>query len=166
MKRLYLVRHAKSSWKDYSLKDFERPLNKRGQRDAPVMGQRLATQNICPDLIVGSPAKRALTTAKIIAHEMKYPETKIVTNDAIYEAGPSNLLHMIQQLDDPAEQVMLVGHNPGFTMLAEELCSEEFDNIPTCGIVCIDFDAASWKKIEYGKGTLIFFDYPKKAQAL
>ena len=166
MKRLYLVRHAKSSWKDHNLDDFDRPLNKRGQRDAPVMGQRLAVRNICPDLIVSSPAKRALTTAKIIAREIHYPEKGIVTNESMYEAGSSHLLQVIRELDDLLAQVMLFGHNPSFTILAEELSRKVFDNIPTCGIVCLDFETESWQGIEAGKGALKFFDYPKKGSAL
>ena len=121
---------------------------------------------LCPDLIVSSPAKRALTTAKIVVAEIGYPEKQIVTNEAIYEAGSSSFLRLIQQIDDSVKELMLFGHNPGFTVLAEELCRKVFDNVPTCGIVCVDFDVISWKEIDYGKGTLSFFDYPKDTQAL
>ena len=162
MKRLYLIRHAKSSWKDQGLADIERPLNKRGKQDAPFMGKRLKETKVHPDLIVSSPAKRALKTAKVIAEEIGYPKKRIKTDESIYLAGVSTLLHVIQNIEDSYQQVMLFGHNPGFTDLAESLTNQKFDNIPTCGIVCMDFDINSWKKVSEGKGKVVFFDYPKK----
>lgn len=162
MKRLYLIRHAKSSWKDQDLTDIERPLNTRGKRDAPCMGKRLKDLKVHPDLIVSSPAKRALKTAKVIAREIGYPKKRIETDESIYLAGVSTLLLVIQNIEDSYQQVILFGHNPGFTELAEYLTDQQFDNIPTCGIVCMDFDIESWKEVAEGKGILVSFDYPKK----
>ncbi|MBD3307013.1 histidine phosphatase family protein [candidate division KSB3 bacterium] len=162
MKRLYLIRHAKSSWKDQSLADFDRPLNKRGKRDAPFMGQRLASYQVTPDLLMSSPAKRALTTAKTIAEEIGYPPTAIVTEPSIYGAGAASLLTVIQAIKDAAHEVMLVGHNPGLTTLAESLTNTMVDNIPTCGIFCVDLPVESWTEVTEGIGTVVFFDYPKK----
>ena len=161
MKRLYLIRHAKSSWDDPDLADFERPLNKRGKEEAPAMGKRLKKSKVQPDLILSSPAKRALKTTKIIAKELDFPKKQTVTDEAIYEAGVSALLNVIRNIDDAFQQVLLCGHNPGLTDLAQYLTNVRIDNIPTCGVFCIDFDLQSWKKVTEGKGIFVFFDYPK-----
>lgn len=162
MKRLYLVRHAKSSWKDPELDDFDRPLNKRGKRDAPFMGQRLSEANVRPDLIISSPAKRAAKTAKIIAAQIAYPLKKIQWIESLYAAGTLILLQILREIDDSAEQAMLVGHNPGLTLLAELLTSEAVDNIPTSGVFALDLDLGSWTQAGEGNGIPVFFDYPKK----
>ncbi len=162
MKRLYLIRHAKSSWKNPDLADFDRPLNKRGKENAPFMGRRLRKYNVKPDLLLSSPAKRALKTAKLIAGEIDFPKENIVTEELIYEAGVRTLVQVIQNLEDSFHQVMLFGHNPGFTALAECLTAYEVYNIPTCGIFCVDFEIDSWKKVAKDVGIVKFFDYPKK----
>ena len=162
MKRLYLLRHAKSSWKNQDLDDFDRPLNDRGKRDVPVMGRRLKKANVQTDLIISSPAKRAHKTAKIIAKEIGFPKKRILTDEAIYLADVPTLLDVIQHIDNAFQQVILVGHNPGFTDLATYFTEVQIDNIPTCGIFCIDFDIQSWKEVSARKGKFIFLDYPKK----
>jgi len=162
IKILYIARHAKSDWDDSSLSDFERPLKKRGEKDAPMMGKILYSKDVQPDLIISSPAKRAISTAHILAREIKYPAEKIVTNEDIYEASTSELLDIIEQLDDKLKSVMLIGHNPSFTRLANYLTEQYFDNIPTCGVVAIAFDVLEWKMIEKNSGKVIFFEYPKK----
>jgi len=158
---LYLVRHAKSSWDDARLKDIDRPLNKRGFRDAPNMGKRLYEAGVQVQMILSSPAKRAYTTASLIACEIEYDSRKIIIDDDIYEATTRDLLNIIHELDDTLISVMLVGHNPGFTALANYLTKEYFDNVPTSGIVAISF-SSSWNQIGRNSGKLIFFDYPKK----
>ena len=162
MKRLYLVRHAKSSWKDPKLDDFDRPLNKRGKRDAPFMGQRLREANVRPDLIISSPAKRAAKTAKIIAAQIAYPLKKIQWTESLYAAGTLILLQVLREIDDSVERAMLVGHNPGLTLLAELLTSETIDNIPTSGAFALDLDIESWSQTGEGSGIPVFLDYPKK----
>ena len=164
MKRLYLIRHAKSSWKDPDLTDMERPLNKRGKHDAPFMGERLSRYNVQPDLLISSPAKRALSTAKLIAKEIGYPSKDIAANESAYLAGVPSLLNTIHGIDDSHSRVMLFGHNPGLTELAVYLSNHHVDNIPTCGIFCIDFDVDSWKDVSERTGSFAFFDYPKKHQ--
>jgi phosphohistidine phosphatase len=164
MKQLYLVRHAKSSWKNPELADMERPLNKRGKRDAPFMGKRLSRHNVQPDLIISSPAKRALSTAKSIAQEIGYPRKRIVANESVYMASVQTLLKTIQDIDESHSRAILLGHNPGLTELAVRLSQHQVDNIPTCGIFCIDFNVDSWKEVSEGTGTFAFFDYPKKHQ--
>ncbi len=162
MKRLYLIRHAKSSWKDSSIADFDRTLNKRGKMNAPFMGRQLKEYGVKADLVISSPANRALKTATLIAREIDFPKKKIAIDDSIYEADLSALVATIKGMDDALNNVILVGHNPAFTQLAEYLTNKPIDNIPTCGVFCVDFNIKSWKKVSKGKGVLFFFDYPKK----
>jgi phosphohistidine phosphatase len=159
---LILVRHAKSSWKDAGLADRERPLNKRGKRDAPEMGERLASRKLKVDTIVSSPAKRALKTAREIAKKLDYPKDRIELDDRIYEAAPSELLQVVREWDDARKCVMMFGHNPGFTELANELGTEYIDNVPTCGVVELAFDVKSWKRVGKAKAAKMRFDYPKR----
>jgi phosphohistidine phosphatase len=162
MKRLTLVRHAKSSWKDPELADFDRPLSKRGKQDAPLMGKRLAGRDLRPELIVSSPARRARKTAKLIARELDLADERLVLEAKIYEAEPAVLLEVVRGLDDRWEHVLLVGHNPGLTELGNLLADCGIENIPTCGALCLDFDADDWKSLGPKSGTLVFYDYPKK----
>lgn len=163
MKRLYLIRHAKSSWDNPALPDFRRPLNKRGKQDAPVMGQRLANQRELPELIVSSPAVRALVTAQTIADQIGYPIDQILEDPDIYEGTIATLLHVVHGVSDSHERAALVGHNPGLTFLANTLGSTRIDNIPTCGVVQIDLAIARWQDVAPGVGTTVDFDYPKKS---
>ncbi|THB78099.1 MAG: histidine phosphatase family protein [Desulfobulbaceae bacterium] len=160
MKQLYLVRHAKSSWSEPSLADFDRPLNKRGKRNAPFMGKRLRDKEICPDLLISSGAKRARKTAGIIAREIGYPKDKIVITNALYTADMMDLLEIVREMDKQFDNVMLVGHNYVITEFAEWLTGTLLGNIPTSGIACIQFDHP-WKKVSESSGSLLFFDYPK-----
>ncbi len=162
MKTLYLVRHAKSSWKHPGLDDFERPLNKRGRRDAPFMGKILKKKKVLPSLIMSSPATRAVLTARTIADKIGYPLDKIKYSEEIYLAADQALLRLIQAIDDNHKKVMLVGHNPGFTSMANALCNHSVDNVPTCGVFCIQFKLASWALVEAASGEFQFFEYPKK----
>lgn len=161
-KQLYLIRHAKSSWKNPNLPDFERPLNKRGERDAPLMGERLYKQKIKPDLILSSPAKRAVRTAQIIADKISYPLDNIVKDERIYEAGTTRLFEIIKEIDHQIQLLFLVGHNPGLTLLAKALTHFSYENIPTCGVVGISFETNGWSEITCGTGMIKFFEIPKK----
>lgn len=162
MKTLFLIRHAKSDWGDPGLKDFDRPLNERGNKNAPFMGKLLKKEKIFPDLIISSPAKRAITTARKIADEIDYPKNKIVEEPKIYEANVKTLLQIINSLDDENETVFLFGYNPGFTDLLGYLTEANISNIPTCGIAQIEFDSESWKEVSRETGILKSFEYPKK----
>ncbi|MCH7678028.1 histidine phosphatase family protein [candidate division KSB1 bacterium] len=162
MKKLTLIRHAKSSWKYPNLDDLDRPLNKRGKRDAPMMGKRLAKDKVLPDLMISSPAKRAWKTAKIIAREVGFENKTIDKNSALYEAGVSELIQVIQKIDNKYNDVIIFGHNPGFNSLSHYLTNYEVDNIPTCGVFVIEFNVNSWKEVSQRKGKFISFDYPKK----
>ena len=160
MKTLYIIRHAKSSWKDMELNDFQRALNKRGKADAPLMGSVLKDKHIKTDIIYSSPALRAKTTAEIIAHVLKY-EKKIEFKEEIYEASATTLHLLLTKIDDENSTLFLFGHNPGLNMLVENYV--DFDeNIPTCGVVKIAFDTQNWSKISKLNAKLISFDYPKK----
>ncbi|MEI6126820.1 MAG: histidine phosphatase family protein, partial [Pseudomonadota bacterium] len=159
---LTLVRHAKSSHDLMSLNDFTRPLNDRGLRDAPEMGRRLREVGMQPDLIVSSPAGRAIKTAAIIAGEISYPEGAILNAAEIYEAAAGELLELVQSLPDEKRDVMLVGHNPGFTDFANLFLQDGIENIPTCGVVRIAFAAQRWRDISPRCASLLLFDYPKK----
>lgn len=161
MKILYLVRHAKSSWRDPSLDDIERPLNKRGKRDAPFMGELLKEKIVNPDVVFSSPAKRASKTAQIIAEQIGYSKKDIIYAEEIYEASSHELVDFIKKIDDKYNSVMVFGHNPGFTMLNNFLSKKYIDNIPTCGIVALEFKNC-WKEIEKNSANMLFFDYPKR----
>jgi phosphohistidine phosphatase len=161
MKILTLVRHAKSSWKNPDLADHERPLNKRGERDAPEMGRRLAAQGQCPDLIVTSPAVRAKVTAETIAEAVGYRVGDIVEDERIYEANAGKLLDVIRELDDSHRHVMLFGHNPGFTHLVNRLAEDAVDNVPTCGVVQLEHEGGSWSEVGRLGSMTMDFDYPK-----
>ena len=161
MKTLYLVRHAKSSWDDPKLDDFERPLNERGLKDAPRMGRRLSDKGVSPDLIISSPAARAIATAKLISEELGYSKKNIQQARAMYHAGPGNLLDEIRKVDDKYETLVMVGHNPGITEFANDLLKESIGNIPTAGVVAGNLKINTWKETEFGCGKLLFFDFPK-----
>jgi phosphohistidine phosphatase len=161
VKFLTIVRHAKSSWKEPSLSDFDRPLNRRGKADAPEMGRRLAARGIRPDLVVTSPARRARKTAKIMAKEMGLGKDEIRRDGAIYGAELTSLVELVTGFDEEAGHVMLVGHNPGLTDLAEYLSGEPFGNIPTGGVVGLEFDIGTWSDLKRGAGRLLFTDIPR-----
>ena len=163
MKTLFIVRHAKSSWKDSTLSDFDRPLNKRGKRDVPDMGARLKSQNILPDLIISSPAKRAFAAAKGIAKQMGYPLIGIIKADALYHASSKHIIGLIAATNDRHDSLMIFGHNPGFTYLVNDLCDFYLNNLPTCGIYGIEFPIDSWKALPVQKGKKVFYDYPKSS---
>jgi phosphohistidine phosphatase len=162
MKTIVLVRHAKSSWKDPSLDDFDRPLNKRGKKNAPFMGEKLKDRQIMPDLILSSPAKRARKTAISIAKTIEYPKKKILFDENMYHADTRYLYELVKNLNDENETIMLFGHNPSFNDFADMLLKNNLtNNIPTTGVYCIRFHVNQWKKVQEGKGEFIFFDYPK-----
>lgn len=162
MKRLFLIRHAKSSWDDAALADRERPLNERGKRDAPKIGERLARREIKPDLILSSPAVRALTTAKIIAGKLDYMRKHIGVDERLYAAQADDLLEIIHALDDHLQCVMIVGHNPELSELAQRL-SGEIDHLPTGAVVEFGFAAKSWAEIGACPVATVALDFPKKS---
>lgn len=166
MKILYLVRHAKSSWTDPSLSDQERPLNKRGRRDAPLMGQRLADQQVRADAIWTSPALRAIETGRLLAKALQVPRKEIQQHERLYTSATEDLFLEIRSCPDAVKSLMVVGHNPVISEFAGILIGDGRDGvvelIPTCGIVAMEFALSSWQQIREKEGRLLFFDYPKK----
>ena len=163
MKTLTLVRHAKSSWKDGDLSDRERPLNERGERDAPLMGKRIVAAGIRPSLIIASPAVRAWTTAKIIAEEIGYPREFLQREKTLYLASLDHILDILVAQDADFNNVMLVGHNPGMTTFANYLSPGVTDNLPTAGVVSVGFEQEDWNLYAAPKTELLAYDYPKLA---
>lgn len=161
MKTLTLVRHAKSSWKDINLSDRKRPLNHRGERDAPVMGKRIAENGIRPSLIISSPATRAWTTAKIIATEIAYPIEFLQREDELYLASLNDILDVIAAQDNGFNHLMVVGHNPGLTDMANFLSPGLTHNLPTAGIVSVQIDQEHWNLHQRPQTELLIHDYPK-----
>jgi phosphohistidine phosphatase len=165
MKTLYLIRHAKSSWDDPDLGDFERPLNKRGEKDAPNMARRLKEKRVTPDFIITSPATRAVDTCKEFARILDYDIDKIKTDKRLYHASEDQILAVIRELKDrerdEEEVVLLFGHNPGLTEFANSLINEYIDNIPTCGILKVHLNINRWKDASFSCGVLKFHDFPK-----
>lgn len=166
MKKLYLVRHAKSSWADMGMDDFDRPLNERGKKDAPHMAKLLKHHNVVPDRMISSPANRALSTCLVFADVLKYDESGITTDKKLYHASADAILHVLsQQKEHKGEEedvTLLFGHNPGITDFANALLNIGIDNIPTCGIVGATLDIDTWANIRFGCGKLTSFEYPKK----
>lgn len=161
MKRLFLVRHAKSSWSQPGQDDFDRPLNKRGQKDGPEMARRLGAAAVRPDLIVASPARRAKKTARCMADGTGYDPAKIRYVDDLYLGSLSVHLQLLAALFDEADTLLLVGHNETLTRLAEYLSGKDLGNIPTCGIVGLEYaDDFGFTTIA-GMGRLLFFWFPK-----
>ena len=164
MKTLTLVRHAKSSWRDTSLSDRQRPLNKRGERDAPKMGKRIAEHGIRPSLIISSPATRAWSTAKVVAAKISYPVEFLQREDDIYLASLDRLLEVVASQDAGFNNLMVVGHNPGMTDFANFLVPGLTANLPTAGLVSVEIDADDWSLYTQPQARLLVHDWPKKNQ--
>lgn len=161
MKTLWLIRHAKSSWDAPGLPDRDRPLADRGRRDVAKMGSRLAKRGVKPDLILSSPAIRALATAQAIAKALDCKAKGIIENDRLYAGEADDLLDVIQRLDDTLARVMLVGHNPELSELAHHF-SAEITHLPTCAIAQFSFEVKSWSAVGKAKPAQVLLSYPKK----
>ena len=162
MRILYLTRHAKSSWDDPRMDDFDRPLNERGERDAPYMARVFKDRGEPVDLLVSSPARRAITTARTFAQALGVEEAGIQQERAIYLAPVNTLLQVVTKLPDTHKRVMLFGHNPGFSELVERLSDAGVGELPTCATVRIDLPVDSWREASAGLGTLVWLDHPKR----
>jgi phosphohistidine phosphatase len=161
MKRLSLIRHAKSSWKQREIPDFERPLNARGERDAPEMALRFARRSPPPDAILSSPAARAASTARAVARALGRDEDGISYERQLYLASATELLTLVQRLDDELEHVAIVGHNPGISALADALAREAVDSVPTSGVVRLELDVERWREVGEGRGHVVEVDLPR-----
>ena len=161
MKTIILVRHAKSSWEEPGLSDFDRPLNDRGKKDAPEMAARLKEKKLDVDLFVSSPAKRARRTARFFAEAFGKEKEDIQLVEDLYLATRDAFLQAINNLDDKHEAVAIFAHNPGITEFASSLTNVRIDDMPTCAMFAAHVDADSWKQFEQAEKKFLFFDYPK-----
>lgn len=160
MKRLTLIRHAKSDW-DTGRPDFDRPLNERGEAAAPYMAARLAQGYARPDLLASSPAVRALRTAALIARGIGIQESAIRTEASLYNASVRQLLDCVRATEDGVGHLMLVAHNPGITDLANQLTGSRIDEMVTCAVLGADLEITSWHETRPGCGRVRYYDYPK-----
>ncbi len=161
MKTLIVVRHAKSSWAEPGLSDFDRPLNERGKKDGPNIAKRLKKRNIAIDLFVSSPAKRAKRTADLFADEFEYPKENILLIPELYEASVADFNTVVSKTPDPVNTIILFSHNPGITSFANTLSTVKIDNMPTCAVFAITIEGDSWNNFIKEDKNFLFFDYPK-----
>lgn len=159
MKKLFLLRHAKSSWDDAGLADFDRPLNKRGRRAAPFMGDLMRREVLTPDVVVSSPAVRARETAVAVCEAGKFT-AEIKFDERIYEASPERLRQVATELDDKYASAMLVGHNPGMEGFIRYLTGE-IETMPTAALAVIDLNIETWSDITANCGSLVVIHRPK-----
>ncbi len=163
MKLLTIVRHAKSSWGDPALGDHDRPLNERGQRVAPLMGEILADRIGRPDVVVSSTALRARTTAGIVAAKLGYADHDIIEERQVYHASPTELLKVLRELDESHGSAIIFGHVPGVHELTRTLCRDtEIPHFPTCAASLIELDIDYWGEIDAACGRLVEFLVPKQ----
>ena len=162
MKVVYLIRHAKSSWANPGLEDIERPLNKRGERDSAFMPNVLKGKGAKPDLIVSSPANRAFTTACKFGEAFGIDKDNILVREDIYEAYPQAVLEVIKALNHQANEVLIFGHNPTFTSLADMFSDEYIVNVPTCGIIKIEAEIDDWNLFSEENAKQTAFYFPKQ----
>jgi len=161
-KTLYLVRHANSSWAEMHLSDFDRPLNKRGLHDAPMMGNRLRKRGVKPEIILCSPAERTRQTAELLIREFGGTMEMVQFDDRIYEASPETLLELIRTLPDTCSSAMLIGHNPSIGYLVHQLSETGIERMPTCAIANLEVETGNWKNIDSCPIRLVDFYYPKR----
>ncbi|WP_266203320.1 SixA phosphatase family protein [Pontibacter kalidii] len=164
MKTLYILRHAKSSWKFEGISDHDRPLNKRGRHDAPLMGQELAARGVAPQLVISSPAVRAISTATLVSRELDYDPDDILVDTRVYGADRDDLLEVVQHAPAEVDSLLLVGHNEALSEFANMLSQEPIGSLPTAGVVGLQFDCESWFDISKENATLLFHDFPKNRQ--
>lgn len=165
MKQLILLRHAKSSWADDGLDDRHRPLSDRGERDAPRMGGRLRERHARPELLLTSPAARTVRTARIVARALGCRREVVRVEEALYLASEQDILRVLAAEGMSFGTILVVGHNPGLTDLANLLLPDlQLDNLPTSGIVAIDCGAESWAELRTASRRLAYYDYPKNPE--
>ncbi|MGB0424269.1 MAG: SixA phosphatase family protein [Flavobacteriales bacterium] len=158
---LHLIRHAKSDWKQADMSDHDRPLNKRGNRDAPLAAERFIKSHGVPDCWMSSTAQRAITTAGYFSKEAKMDVDKIRFSQRLYLPSYQTLITAINSIDNKHQSVVIFGHNPGHSLLASILTGQDFE-MPTCSIVSIEFELDSWELVSADTGVLKGFDFPKK----
>ncbi len=166
MKQLLVIRHAKSSWDNPDLVDHERPLNKRGLEDAPLMGSILKKKNLKIDKIFSSDALRAKQTIEMIAEEINFDQKSIEFTSELYHASRKELVQFLKNINDHFSTITIVGHNPGLTDLVHFLLEDFGEDLPTCAIVLIELKINSWTEVHANCGELKSFEFPKKYRTL
>lgn len=160
MKRLYIVRHAKSDW-TFDVDDFDRPLNERGKRDAPAMAARLKQRNVQLDALVSSTAVRAWRTAQLFAVVYEREDKAIIGIPKLYHASTETIYDVIEDISDDFQSIAIFTHNNGITDFANSLGIIRIDNMPTCSVLGFAANTNEWKAIRQAEKMLLFFDYPK-----
>ena len=161
MKQLLIIRHAKSSWALAGQDDFDRPLNERGMKDAPMMAQRLLAKQVSIDAIITSPANRALTTANLFADSLQLKKGRVTTVQKLYHAYPAIFNEVVAAIEDEVMTAAVFSHNPGITAFVNELTATKIDNMPTCAVFAVRAAIDHWKDFRTAPKTFWFFDYPK-----
>ena len=161
MKTILLVRHAKSSWENFSVNDEERPLNERGKKNAPEMAKRLIKKGVRIDAMLASPAKRTKTTAEYFAEEFGIDKTSIILVPELYMASRDAFTNTIRNAPEAANTIAIFSHNNGITDFANALSNASIDHMPTCAVFAVESDIADWQQFEPGANRFLFFDYPK-----
>ena len=160
MKKLIIIRHSKSSWKDLSLTDFNRPLNGRGKSDGPLMADYLKKKINKIDYLHSSSSVRTFETSKYFMDQIQFG--KIQYDDYLYHCSSSSLLEMITNYSDDYQSVVIVAHNPGLTNLINNITNISLDNLPTTGIAEIEFNCDYWSKISNENSNLVDLKFPKQ----
>lgn len=161
-KTLHIVRHGKSSWDFEDISDIDRPLSPRGLNNAYLMAKKLSERKVEPDLFITSPANRALYTSVIFARVLKFPYQQIKIADEIYMGYTEDLIKLIRKQDKSISTLLIFGHNPAFTALANQLADNYLENIPTAGIVSLTYEIDTWDQLGKKSPKKDFFDYPKR----
>lgn len=162
MKELLLVRHAKSSWANPGQDDFERPLNERGQKDAPMMAKRMIERGVAINGIISSTALRAITTARFFAIENAIAEKDIIQHEFLYHAPPERFVKAILHIPDTITTAAIFAHNPGITDFVNQLTDARIDDMPTCAVFAVKVDTDTWKEFAKASKTFWFADWPKR----
>lgn len=162
MKQVTFIRHAKSSWENPELRDFDRPLNQRGLRDAPFMAKIIQAKANRIDAILSSPANRALSTARFFADALDINPADIQQEPTIYNAYPEDIVRVIRKVNNHRSNILIFGHNPAFTELANWFSPQYIDNIPTCGIFEVIAPIENWNDFDKSTGRMVAFHYPKQ----
>ncbi|WP_235017359.1 SixA phosphatase family protein [Nitrincola tapanii] len=161
LRQLILVRHAKSSWKDPDLADFDRPLNRRGRQNLPAMCERVLQAGLFPDQLIYSPARRTLLTAQALIGVLDLQPTQSRAEKSLYECSGQHLLQFLSEQPDSSHSLMLVGHNPGLQELAEILLKERLEAFPTSAVLALQLPLNHWAEISSASASIQLFDYPK-----
>lgn len=161
MKSILIIRHAKSSWDNTDVSDFDRPLNDRGKDDAPKMAKRLLERHVSIDAFISSSAKRARKTAALFMKEFDGDKDQIILVPELYLAGPDAFYEAIASAPASAKTIAVFAHNPGITDFANELTDVRIDDMPTCAIFAVKADIKNWSEFRDAEKQYWFFDYPK-----